>query len=135
MAEKKDGEDSEKVRKRFGESSEKTQMNELTDTQKKIVELLCYDKQLSAKKIAEKLGLGSRSIEKNIKKLKTLGFLIRHGSPKSGYWEVTDCIAKNDDRAMSYYMEIVEDKAESGFEVSYLDLHGTTPPKKFYHKI
>ena len=53
MAEKKDGEDSEKVRKRFGESSEKTQMNELTDTQKKIVELLCYDKQLSAKKIAE----------------------------------------------------------------------------------
>ena len=91
MAEKKDGEDSEKVRKRFGESSEKTQMNELTDTQKKIVELLCYDKQLSAKKIAEKLGLGSRSIEKNIKKLKTLGFLIRHGSPKNGYWEVTDC--------------------------------------------
>ena len=66
---------------------------------------------------------------------KSLGFLIRHGSPKSGYWEVTDCIAKNDDRAMSYYMEIVEDKAESGFEVSYLDLHGTTPPKKFYHKI
>ena len=53
MAEKKDGEDSEKVRKRFGESSEKTQINELTDTQKKIVELLCYDKQLSAKKIAE----------------------------------------------------------------------------------
>ena len=46
---------------------------------------------LSAKKIAEKLGLGSRSIEKNIKKLKTLGFLIRHGSPKNGYWEVTDC--------------------------------------------
>ena len=91
MAEKKGGEDSEKVRKRFGESSEKTQMNELTDTQKKIVELLCYDKQLSAKKIAEKLGLGSRSIEKNIKKLKTLGFLIRHGSPKNGYWEVTDC--------------------------------------------
>ena len=36
--------------KKFGESSEKTQMNELTDTQKKIVELLCYDKQLSAKK-------------------------------------------------------------------------------------
>ena len=54
---------------------------------------------------------------------------------ESSYWEVTDCVAKNDDRAMSCYMEIVEDKAESGFEVSYLDLHGTTPPKKFYHKI
>lgn len=50
---------------------------------------------------------------------------------ESSYWEVTDCVAKNDDRAMSCYMEIVEDKAESGFEVSYLDLHGTTPPKNF----
>ena len=57
------------------------------------------------------------------------------GFPKSSYWEVTDCVAKNDDRAMSCYMEIVEDKAESGFEVSYLDLHGTTPQKKIYHKI
>ena len=25
----------------------------------------------------------------NIKKLKELGILIRHGSPKNGYWEVT----------------------------------------------
>ena len=47
-------------------------------------------------------------------KLKLPGFLIRSGFPKSSYWEVTDCVAKNDDRAMSYYMEIVEDKAESG---------------------
>ena len=66
-----------------------------------------------------------------VKKLKLPGFLIRSGFPKSSYWEVTDCVAKNDDRAMSYYMEIVEDKAESGFEVSYLDLHGTTPPWAF----
>ena len=57
MAEKKDGEDSEKVRKRIGESSEKTQINELTDTQKKSVELLCYDKQLSAKKNSWKIGI------------------------------------------------------------------------------
>lgn len=33
--------------------------------------------------------LGSRSIEKNIKKLKDYGLLIRHGSPKNGHWEVT----------------------------------------------
>ena len=44
--------------------AEKTQIYELTDTQKRIVELLRSDKQLSAKKIAEQLGLGSRSIEK-----------------------------------------------------------------------
>lgn len=60
-----------------------------------MVELLRNDQQLSAKKIAEQLRLGSRSIEKNIKKLKTLGLLIRHGSPKNGYWEVIDCDAKN----------------------------------------
>ena len=99
MTEKKDGEDSEKVRRKDGEDSEKNQIYELTDTQKKMVELLRIDKQLSAKKIAEQLGLGSRSIEKNIKKLKSLGFLIRHGSPKNGYWEVTDCEAENDEDA------------------------------------
>ena len=99
MTEKKDGEDSEKGRRKDGEDSEKKQIYELTDTQKKMVELLRIDKQLSAKKIAEQLGLGSRSIEKNIKKLKSLGFLIRHGSPKNGYWEVIDCEAENDEDA------------------------------------
>ena len=99
MTEKKDGEDSEKGRRKGGEDSEKNQIYELTDTQKKMVELLRIDKQLSAKKIAEQLGLGSRSIEKNIKKLKSLGFLIRHGSPKNGYWEVIDHETKNDEDA------------------------------------
>ena len=99
MTEKKDGEGSEKVRRKFGEDSEKNEIYELTDTQKKMVELLRSDKQLSAKKIAEQLGLGSRSIEKNIKKLKSLGFLIRHGSPKNGYWEVADCETENNEDA------------------------------------
>ena len=95
MTEKKDGEDSEKGRRKDGEDSEKIQIYELTDTQKRMVELLRNDQQLSAKKIAEQLGLRSRSIEKNIKKLKTLGLLIRHGSPKNGYWEVIDRDVKN----------------------------------------
>ena len=59
--------------------------------------LLLYDRQLSAAKIAEQLGMESRSIEKNIKKLKELGILARHGSPKNGYWEVTDCGEKNNE--------------------------------------
>ena len=50
----------------------------MSDTQKKIVNLLLYDRQQSAAKIAEQLGMGSRSIEKNIKKLKEFGILIRH---------------------------------------------------------
>ena len=108
MTEKKDGEGSEKVRKKDGEDSEKNQIYELTGTQKRIVELLRSDKQLSAKKIAEQLGLGSRSIEKNIKKLKSLGFLIRHGSPKNGYWEVTDCEAENNEVATNWQQKISE---------------------------
>ena len=96
-AEKEAGESSEKVRRKVGEGSEIIRSYELSDTQKKIVNLLLYDRQLSAAKIAEQLGMGSRSIEKNIKKLKELGILIRHGSPKNGYWEVIDCGKKNNE--------------------------------------
>ena len=94
---KEAGESSEKVRRRVGEGSDIIRGYELLDTQKKIVNLLLYDRQLSAAKIAEQLGMGSRSIEKNIKKLKELGILIRHGSPKNGYWEVIDCGKKNNE--------------------------------------
>ena len=95
--EKEAGESSEKVRRRVGEGSDIIRGYELSDTQKKIVNLLLYDRQLSAAKIAEQLDMGSRSIEKNIKKLKELGILIRHGSPKNGYWEVIDCGKKNNE--------------------------------------
>lgn len=94
---KEAGESSEKVRRRDGEGSDIIRGYELSDTQKKIVNLLLYDRQQSAAKIAEQLGMGSRSIEKNIKKLKELGILIRHGSPKNGYWEVIDCGKKNNE--------------------------------------
>ena len=96
-SEKEAGESSEKVRRRVGEGSDIIRGYELSDTQKKIVNLLLYERQLSAAKIAEQLGMGSRSIEKNIKKLKELGILIRHGSPKNGYWEVIDCGKKNNE--------------------------------------
>ena len=89
-SEKKFGVNSEKRRSKAGDKTEKIQDNELTDTQKKIVNLLLSNKQLSAAKIAEQLDLGSRSIEKNIKKLKEYGILKRHGSPKSGYWEIVE---------------------------------------------
>ena len=89
-SEKKFGVNSEKSRSKAGDKTEKIQDNELTDTQKKIVNLLLANKQLSAAKIAKQLDLGSRSIEKNIKKLKEYGILKRHGSPKSGYWEIVE---------------------------------------------
>lgn len=72
----------------IGEASEKFKNPELNETQGKILKLLWENNQLSAAKLAEKIGVASRNIESNIKKLKEDGFLIRHGSPKSGYWEV-----------------------------------------------
>lgn len=67
------------------------------DTQKKIVNIVLCDKQLSIAKTAEHLGMGSRNKEKNIKKLKELDILVQHGSPKNGHWEVIDCGGKNDE--------------------------------------
>ena len=90
MEENRDiGEASEKHRRSIGEVSGIEQQIELNDTQKKIIKLLLEDNQLSAIKLADRIGIASRNIESNIKKLKELGILIRHGSPKNGYWEVT----------------------------------------------
>lgn len=92
---RKAGERPAKGRKEAGEKPEKSRDYKLTNTQKKILNLLLGDKQLSAAKITELLNLGSRSIEKNIRRLKNYGILIRHGSPKNGYWEIIDKDFKN----------------------------------------
>ena len=84
------GETSEKHRRSIGETSEAEWRTDLNDTQQKIIKLLSEDRQLSAVKLAEKIGVASRNIENNIKKLKEYGILIRHGSPKNGYWEIVD---------------------------------------------
>ena len=74
----------------IGEASEVVWRTDLNDTQQKIIKLLSEDHQLSAVKLAEKIGVVSRNIENNIKKLKEYGILIGHGSPKNGYWETID---------------------------------------------
>lgn len=71
-------------------TSEVEWRTDLNDTKQKIIKLLSEDHQLSAVKLAEKIGIVSRNIENNIKKLKEYGILIRHGSPKNGYWEIID---------------------------------------------
>lgn len=86
------GGSSEKVRRKFGEDSEKNQIEIkkmiLTDIQKQILDILSENNQCSAKIMAEQIGVLSRSIENNIKKLKEYGILERYGSPKNGYWEI-----------------------------------------------
>jgi predicted HTH transcriptional regulator len=88
---KRVGEASGKYQRNIGETSEKHRRNigeNLNDTQRKILVLLSEDEQLSAAKMAKRIGISSRNIESNIKKLRERGILIRHGSPKSGYWEI-----------------------------------------------
>lgn len=82
------GEASEKHRRSIGETSGEHRRTELNDTQQKIIKLLLEDNQLSASKLAKKIDVASRNVENNIKKLKEYGILIRHGSPKTGYWEI-----------------------------------------------
>lgn len=62
----------------------------LNDTQRKILAILSRDARLSASKMAEQIGISRRNIEANIKKLKEKGILLRHGSPKNGYWEIVN---------------------------------------------
>ena len=54
----------------------------------KILELITKDNKISAKQMAEKLGISSRAVEKNIAKLKASGKLKRMGLAKGGHWEV-----------------------------------------------
>ena len=54
------------------------------------MDILSKDNHCSARKMAEMVHVSSRRIESNIKKLKENGVLVRHGSPKNGYWEIVE---------------------------------------------
>lgn len=57
-------------------------------TEDHILKKLKKDNRLSAKTIADELGLSSRAIEKQLAKLKAEGKLIRTGPAKGGRWQV-----------------------------------------------
>ncbi len=87
------GETSERHRRDIGKALGKhrgqPEIN-LNATQRRILELLSVDAHLSAVKLAGQIGIASRNVESNIKKLKERGILVRHGSPQSGYWEIVN---------------------------------------------
>lgn len=70
----------EKVGDRVGEK--------LTDNQEKILEIIKRDPLISANKISDEIGISSRKVEENIKKLKEKGIIKRIGPAKGGYWEL-----------------------------------------------
>lgn len=57
-------------------------------TEDHILKKLRKDNRLSAKTIAEELGLSARAIEKQLAKLKAEGKLLRTGPAKGGRWQV-----------------------------------------------
>lgn len=78
-----------KVRRTAQKSSEKQSVG-LNETQRQILEIVQKNNRISASAMAKELLLSSRGIEKNIKLLREQGILVRHGSPKGGYWEIAE---------------------------------------------
>ena len=60
----------------------------LTENQHRIISCLKENPEMSAAGLAKSIGISSRKVEENIQKLKKLGMLQRHGSPRKGYWVV-----------------------------------------------
>ena len=80
---------------KYGENSAKSDVDSvmfidgiINETQLNIVKMIEKDNRISAAKIAEELKMSVRAIEKNIKELRTMGILIRHGAARGGYWKV-----------------------------------------------
>jgi len=61
----------------------------LSKNQNQLLQLLSEDKGLSIEKLAECIGITTRSIERNISLLKDKGLLERVGSDRTGYWKIT----------------------------------------------
>ena len=60
----------------------------LTANQEAIVRAIINDPTISARALATIVGISSRKVEENIRKLKEQGRLIRIGPAKGGHWEV-----------------------------------------------
>lgn len=60
----------------------------LNETQKKIVDLMASNPEITAGQLAEIVGVTKRQVESNISKLKILGVIERVGARKSGRWVV-----------------------------------------------
>ena len=60
----------------------------LSTTQRKILELIKDDNELTVSEMVAILNLGQTTINNALKKLKSLGYIQRIGSNKNGTWKV-----------------------------------------------
>ena len=58
------------------------------ETRTAILQSMRSDPRITTTKLAEKLGLSTRAVEKNIQFLKSGGHIRRVGPAKGGHWEV-----------------------------------------------
>ena len=61
---------------------------EMTDIQKSIIDLIGADASISIDRMAVKMAVKKRTLEREIAKMKQKGYISRTGSPRSGKWEV-----------------------------------------------
>jgi ATP-dependent DNA helicase RecG len=83
----KTGIKTEKVLDKFGISSGKIR-EKFGKTAQEIIELIHQDKYITIPEMADKIGVSSRTVEKQLANLKEAGMMERIGSRKSGYWEL-----------------------------------------------
>jgi ATP-dependent DNA helicase RecG len=69
-------------------STEKTSGKKFGENRLKIISLMRENSKISIPEIADKVGISTTSIEKNIGYLKKQGIVKRIGPAKGGYWEV-----------------------------------------------
>ena len=60
----------------------------LVESQVKILELVNDNPGISKREMADKLGISTTAVDKNISKLKDIGLLKRIGPDRGGHWEI-----------------------------------------------
>ena len=60
----------------------------INDIERKIIEMLINDPNLTAEKISMKIEKSKRTAERYLKSLQEKGFILRTGSDKKGYWKI-----------------------------------------------
>jgi Fic family protein len=79
----------EALRSEIGsEISSEIQAELLSAIDQAILRDLKAESNLSARRLAERLQLSPRAVEKHLAALQQAGRLLRHGSPRAGYWQV-----------------------------------------------
>jgi Fic family protein len=70
------------------EKSSEIKAEPLSAIDEAILRDLTAESHLSARRLAERLQLSPRAVEKHLAALQQAGRLLRHGSPRAGFWQV-----------------------------------------------